>query len=157
MNFLTKIKNLLKKEINTDWRIVALDLNQDNDELRNQMKALIQENVDLKKIYKCIRRKKMFEPSITSQILGTGAVILGFIVVGILSAQMDKQEQEKKRKQEEEDTRAVHEFNKIVEIGRKIERQEIRKNIRREFPGFTFDNERPEGLRPEPLALPEPK
>ena len=99
----------------------------------------------------------MFEPSITSQILGTGAVILGFICISILSAQMEKQEQEKKCKQEEEDTRAVHEFNKIVEIGRKIERQQIRKNIRREFPGFTFDNERPEGLRPEPLALPEPR
>lgn len=99
----------------------------------------------------------MFEPPVLNQLLGTGAVILGFIVAGILSAQMDKWEQEKKRKQEEEDTRAVHEFNKIVEIGRKIERQQIRKNIRREFPGFTFDNERPEGLRPEPLALPEPR
>lgn len=99
----------------------------------------------------------MFEPPVLNQLLGTGAVILGFIVAGILSAQMDKWEQEKKRKQEEEDTRAVNEFNKIVEIGRKIERQEIRKNIRREFPGFTFDNEPPVGLRPEPLALPEPK
>lgn len=99
----------------------------------------------------------MFEPPVLNQLLGTGAVILGFISAGILAAQMDKQEQEKKRKQEEEDTRAVHEFNKIVEIGRKIERQEIRKNIRREFPGFTFDNERPEGLRLEPLALPEPR
>ena len=99
----------------------------------------------------------MFEPSLISQLLGTGAVILGLISAGILAAQIDKQEQEKKRKQEEEDTRAVHEFNKIVEIGRKIERQEIRKNIRREFPGFTFDNERPEGLRSEPLALPEPR
>lgn len=99
----------------------------------------------------------MFEPPLVNQILGTGAVILGFISAGILSAQMDKREQEKKRKQEEEDTRAVDEFNKIVEIGRKIERQEIRKNIRREFPGFTFDNERPVGLRPEPLALPEPR
>lgn len=99
----------------------------------------------------------MFEPPVLNQLLGTGAVILGFISAGILSAQMDKWEQEKKRKQEEEDTRAVNEFNKIVEIGRKIERQEIRKNIRREFPGFTFDNEPPVGLRPEPLALPEPK
>lgn len=99
----------------------------------------------------------MFEPPVLNQLLGTGAVILGFIVAGILSAQMDKWEQEKKRKQEEEDTRAVHEFNKIVEIGRKIERQEIRENIQRPFQGFTFDNERPEGLRPEPLALPEPK
>ena len=99
----------------------------------------------------------MFEPPLVNQILGTGAVILGFISAGILAAQMEKQEQEKKRKQEEEDTQAVNEFNKIVEIGRKIERQEIRKNIRREFSGFTFDNERPEGLRPEPLALPEPR
>lgn len=99
----------------------------------------------------------MFEPPVINQLLGTGAVILGFIGAGILAAQMEKWEQEKKRKQEEEDTRAVNEFNKIVEIGRKIERQEIRKNIRRGFKGFTFDNERPEGLRPEPLALPEPK
>lgn len=99
----------------------------------------------------------MFEPPVLNQLLGTGAVILGFISAGILAAQMEKWEQEKKRKQEEEDTRAVNEFNKIVEIGRKIERQEIRKNIRRGFKGFTFDNEHPEGLRPEPLALPEPK
>ncbi len=99
----------------------------------------------------------MFEPSLISQLLGTGAVILGFIGAGGLSAQMDKHEREKKRKQDEEDTRAVNEFNKIVEIGRKIERQQIRKNIRREFQGFTFDNEPPQGLRPEPLALPEPK
>lgn len=99
----------------------------------------------------------MFEPPVINQLLGTGAVILGFIGAGILAAQMEKWEQEKKRKQEEEDTRAVHEFNKIVEIGRKIERQQIRKNIRREFPGFTFDNEKPEGLEPELIGLPAPK
>ena len=99
----------------------------------------------------------MFEPPLINQLLGTGAVILGFIGAGILARQMEQHELEKQRKQEEEDTQAVNEFNKIVEIGRKIERQEIRKNIRREFPGFTFDNERPEGLKPEPLALPEPK
>lgn len=58
MNFLTKIKNWLKKEINTDWRIVALDLNQDNDELRNQMKALIQENVDLRKNLQMYKEKE---------------------------------------------------------------------------------------------------
>lgn len=99
----------------------------------------------------------MFEPPLLNQILGTGAVILGFIGAGILAQQMELHELEKQRKQEEEDTQAVNDFNKIVEIGRKIERQEIRKNIRREFPGFTFDNEPPIGLRPEPLALPEPK
>ena len=34
---------------------------------------------------------------------------------------------------------------------------EIRKNIQRDFTGFTYDNEPPVGLRPEPLGLPEPK
>lgn len=86
------------------------------------------------------------------------ALAIGFVVVAALLAnQSEKREQEEKRRQEEEDTQKVNEFNNIIEIGRKIERQQIRKNIRRPFPGFTFDNERPEGLRPEPLALPEPK
>ena len=58
MNLLVRLKNWLSKEINTDWRIVALDLNQDNDELRNQMKALIQENVDLRRILKVYKEKE---------------------------------------------------------------------------------------------------
>lgn len=58
MNFLTKIKNWLEKEINTDWKVVAMDLNQDNDELRNQMKALIQENVDLRRILQMYKEKE---------------------------------------------------------------------------------------------------
>ena len=58
MNFLTKIKNWLEKEINTDWKVVAMDLNQANDELRNQMKALIQENVDLRRILQMYKEKE---------------------------------------------------------------------------------------------------
>ena len=58
MNFLTKIKNWLSKEINTDWKVVAMDLNRDNDELRNQMKVLIQENVDLRRILKMYKEKE---------------------------------------------------------------------------------------------------
>ena len=99
----------------------------------------------------------MVEPSITSQILGVCALAIGFAAAAVLANQAEKRERDEKRKQEEEDTRAVNEFNKIIEIGRKIERQQIRKNIRRDFTGFTYDNERPEGLRPEPLALTEPK
>lgn len=98
----------------------------------------------------------MFEPSVASQLLGTGALFIGFFAA-VLANQAEKREQEEKRRQEEEDTQAVRDFNNIIEIGRKIERQQIRKNIRRPFQGFTFDNERPEGLRPEPLALPEPR
>lgn len=58
MNLLTKIKNWLFKELNTDWKVVAMDLNQDNDELRNQMKVLIQENVDLRRILKMYKEKE---------------------------------------------------------------------------------------------------
>ena len=99
----------------------------------------------------------MFEPPLINQLLGTGAVILGFISAGILVHQLEKQEEEERRLQEERDTKIVQAFNEAVEIGREIEREQICKNIRREFKGFTFDNEPPQGLRPEPLALPEPR
>lgn len=52
------IKKWLSKELNTDWKVVAMDLNQDNDELRNQMKALIQENVDLRRILQMYKEKE---------------------------------------------------------------------------------------------------
>ena len=58
MNLLTKIKNWLFKELNTDWKVIAMDLNQDNDELRNQMKVLIQENVDLRRILQMYKEKE---------------------------------------------------------------------------------------------------
>ena len=99
----------------------------------------------------------MFEPPVLSQLLGAGALVIGFLGVGILAHQREQQELEERRLQEEQDTQNVRDFNKILEMGREIERQKIRENIRREFPGFTFDNEPPQGLRPEPLALPEPR
>ena len=99
----------------------------------------------------------MFEPPLVSQLLGTGTVILGFISAGLLAHQMDKQEEEERRLQEEYDTQVIRTCNELLEMGREIEREQIRKNIRRPFPGFTFDNEPPQGLRPEPLALPEPR
>ena len=99
----------------------------------------------------------MFEPPLLNQTLGTGAVILGFISAGILAHQLEKQKEEERRLQEEQDTQVIRACNELVEMGRDIERQQIRKNIRRPFPGFTYDNEKPEGLEPERLALPEPR
>lgn len=99
----------------------------------------------------------MFEPPLLNQVLGTGAVILGFICAGILVHQLEKQKEEERRLQEEQDTQVIRACNELIEMGREIEREQIRKNIRRPFPGFTYDNERPEGLEPERLALPEPK
>ncbi len=58
MYLFTKIKSWLSKELNTDWKVVAMDLNQDNDELRTQMKVLIQENVDLRRILQMYKEKE---------------------------------------------------------------------------------------------------
>lgn len=99
----------------------------------------------------------MFEPPILNQLMGVGGLLLGFVGAGILSHQLEQQELEERRLQEEQDTQNVRDFYKILEMGREIEREQIRENIRREFKGFTFDNEPPVGLSPEPLALPEPK
>lgn len=99
----------------------------------------------------------MFEPPIFNQLIGAGAVVLGFIGAGVLAHQLEKQKEEERRLQEEYDTQAIRACNELLEMGREIEREQIRKNIRREFKGFTFDNEPPQGLRPEPLALPEPR
>lgn len=99
----------------------------------------------------------MNEPSIVSQLLGNGAVILGFISAGILAHQLEKQKEEERREEQEFASMIIQGYNHAFERGREDKWQQIRKNIRREFPGFTFDNEPPVGLRPEPLALPEPR
>ena len=99
----------------------------------------------------------MFEPPILNQLMGVGGLLIGFLGAGILVYQREQQELEERRLQEEQDTQVIRACNELLEMGREIERQEIRKNIRRPFPGFTYDNEPPVGLRPEPLALPEPR
>ena len=99
----------------------------------------------------------MFEPPISNQLMGVGGLLIGFLGAGILVYQREQQELEERRLQEEQDAQVIRAYNELLEMGRDIERQEIRKNIRREFPGFTYDNEPPQELRPEPLALPEPR
>ena len=99
----------------------------------------------------------MFEPSITSQILGVGALFIIFFAAGIHAQNLEKQEQKRKQEQLKHDTDIIKASQEAYNNGREDKWQEIRENIQRPFQGFTFDNERPEGLRPEPLALPEPK
>ena len=50
MNLLTRIKNWLEKEINTDWRLVALDLNRELIEAREENRILYQRIADLEKL-----------------------------------------------------------------------------------------------------------
>ncbi|CEZ05779.1 hypothetical protein [Streptococcus pneumoniae] len=99
----------------------------------------------------------MFEPPILDQLMGVGALLLGF--AGAYRHIKLQEERKKKERQEEQEfaSMIIQGYNHAYERGREAERQEIRKNIRRPFKGFTYDNEPPQGLRPEPLALPEPK
>ncbi|VPC24401.1 gp19 [Streptococcus pneumoniae] len=69
----------------------------------------------------------------------------------------EQRKEEERREEQEFASMIIQGYNHAYERGREAERQEIRKNIRRPFKGFTYDNEPPQGLRPEPLALPEPK
>lgn len=99
----------------------------------------------------------MFEPPILDQLMGVGGLLIGFAAVCRHIKLREQREVEERRLQEEQDTQVIRACNELLEMGREIEREQIRKNIRREFKGFTYDNEPPVGLRPELLGLPEPK
>lgn len=99
----------------------------------------------------------MFEPPILDQLMGVGGLLLGFVAAYRHIKMQEQREEEERQKEQEFASMIIQGYNHAYERGREAERQEIRKNVRREFQGFTFDNEPPEGLRPEPLALPEPK
>ena len=58
MNFLTKIKNWLSKEMNTDWRIVALDLNRALIDLQEKYQQANQRIADLEKIVAIYKEKE---------------------------------------------------------------------------------------------------
>lgn len=99
----------------------------------------------------------MFEPPILDQLMGVGGLLLGFVAVYRHIKMQEQREEEERQKEQEFASMIIQGYNHAYERGREDKWQEIRKNIRRDFTGFTYDNERPEGLRPEPLALPEPK
>ena len=58
MNFLTKIKNWLEKEINTDWRIVALDLHRALIDLQEKYQQANQRIADLENIVAIYEEKE---------------------------------------------------------------------------------------------------
>lgn len=95
----------------------------------------------------------MFEPPILDQLMGVGALLIGFAGAYRHIKLQEQREEEERREEQEFASMIIQGY----ERGREDKWQEIRKNIRRPFPGFTYDNEPPVGLRPEPLALPEPK
>lgn len=88
----------------------------------------------------------MFEPPLVSQLLGAGVLVIGFLTAGILAHQREQQEIEERRLQEEHDTQVIRACSELIEMGRELEHQEIHKNIRRPFKGFTYDTQPPIGL-----------
>lgn len=58
MNLLTRIKNWLGKEINTDWRIVALDLNRALIDLQEKYQQANQRIADLENIVAIYEEKE---------------------------------------------------------------------------------------------------
>lgn len=58
MNLLARIKNWLGKEINTDWRIVALDLNRALIDLQEKYQQANQHIADLENIVAIYKEKE---------------------------------------------------------------------------------------------------
>lgn len=79
----------------------------------------------------------MTEPSITEQLLGIAVIFIILFTVMVLTA---KEEKKVEVVEEKEDFYTI-----------------ARKNIRNCDRQFTYDTQKPEGLRPELLALPYPK
>lgn len=99
----------------------------------------------------------MFEPPILDQLIGVGSLLLVFVGAYRYIKMQEQREEEERREEQEFASMIIQGRNHAYERGREDKWQEIRKNIRRPFKGFTYDNEPPVGLSPEPLALPEPK
>lgn len=79
----------------------------------------------------------MTEPNIAEQLLGIAVIFIILFTVMVLTA---KEEQKVEVVEEQEDFYTI-----------------ARTNIRNCDRKFTFDTQKPEGLRPELLALPHPK
>lgn len=58
MNILTKIKDWLSKEINTDWKVVALDLNRALIDLQEKYQRANQRIADLENIVAIYKEKE---------------------------------------------------------------------------------------------------
>lgn len=95
----------------------------------------------------------MNEPSLTSQILGVGTVLIMMFVFMVLVAAQEERERTRKRKQKEHDELFVNAYQKGLSQFNNIARENLKKCDR----SFTYDKQRPEGLHSELLALPAPK
>lgn len=95
----------------------------------------------------------MTEPSLTSQILGI-AFIMTCLFIAILLVASSEQ---KRKRQIEEQEKLDQALIEVYQQGRNQFNNIARQNIRNCDRKFTFDTQAPVGLRPDLLALPQPK
>ena len=95
----------------------------------------------------------MTEPSLTSQILGI-AFIMTCLFIAILLVARNEQKRQRQAEEQEKLDQAIIE---VYQQGRNQFNNIARQNIRNCDRKFTFDTQAPVGLRPDLLALPQPK
>ena len=95
----------------------------------------------------------MTEPTLASQFLGLITIITCLFIVLLLIANSEQ----KARRQKEEQERLDQAIIDVYQQGRNQFNNIARQNIRNCDRKFTFDTQKPEGLRSDLLALPQPK
>ena len=95
----------------------------------------------------------MTEPTMASQFLGIATIITCLFIALLLIANSEQKAKAKKKAQEEHVKMIIEGYQERRKQFNNIARMNIRNCDRK----FTYDTEKPEGLREELLALPYPK
>lgn len=95
----------------------------------------------------------MTEPTLASQFFGIITIITCLFIILLLIANSEQKAKAKKKAQEEHDKMVIE----VYQQGRNQFNNIARMNIRNCDRKFTYDTEKPEGLREELLALPYTK
>ena len=95
----------------------------------------------------------MTEPTLTSQLLGVASVFICLFVAMLIVANNEQKRQRQMEEQEKLDKAIID----VYQQGRNQFNNIARENIRNCDRKFTFDTQAPVGLRPDLLALPQPK
>ena len=95
----------------------------------------------------------MTEPTLASQFLGITTIMTCLFIALLLIAYGEQKAKRQKEEQEKLDRAIID----VYQQGRNQFNNIARENIRNCDRKFTFDTQAPVGLRPDLLALPQPK
>jgi hypothetical protein len=95
----------------------------------------------------------MTEPTLASQFFGIATIMTCLFIALLLIANSEQKAKAKKKAQEEHDRMIIE----VYQEGRNQFNNIARMNIRNCDRKFTYDTQKPEGLREELLALPYTK